>query len=372
VFTLRFLPLGKGIGGHQGELLSCAYSPDGVFVLSGGWDGSLRLWEASSGTPLNALPVSTKPVSACAITPDGKQWLSGTLEGMLAFWDPMTQRRLTQVLAHTRPVSSVRYSPDGKLLATTSWDKNVVVWSNPGKEGEGRTFSGHVDLVAGCAFGPDGRVLLSWSHDQTLRLWDVRHARELALLAGHRDRIVAAAVSVDGSWALSGSRDRILRLWSLGERQTAHTRTLPAEPRACFFLPDGETTATVDADGVVRLFSLRALELLTELETGLAVQCSELSPGGDQLVIGCTDGSARFVDINGLDDAPLLTTATPAGSEKPSVLGRLFGKGTPKPVYSCTCPACHRAFDVRGTLPRQPGNCPSCRRALRIRALARV
>ena len=89
-----------------------------------------------------------------AVTPEGKHWLSGTLDGMLTFWEPVAQRHITQVLAHTRPVSAVRFAPDGKTLATASWDCNVVVWSNPGGEGEGRTFGGHDDLVTGCAVRP--------------------------------------------------------------------------------------------------------------------------------------------------------------------------------------------------------------------------
>jgi WD40 repeat protein len=36
--------------GHQGRVTSVAWSPDGRRLLSGGDDGSLRVWDAESGS----------------------------------------------------------------------------------------------------------------------------------------------------------------------------------------------------------------------------------------------------------------------------------------------------------------------------------
>src|SRR5437016_4366605 len=99
--TLRLLD--AGAGGHQGDLLCCDYTPDGAFILSGGWDGYLRLWEAHSSSEVTAFRANDKPISACAVSPDGKQWQSGGLDGLLATWDPVSQLRQTVFLAHARP-----------------------------------------------------------------------------------------------------------------------------------------------------------------------------------------------------------------------------------------------------------------------------
>src|SRR5262249_46256560 len=155
-----------------------------------------------------------------------------------ALWEPMMHGRVAQILAHTRPISAIRYAPDGRTLATASWDKSVTLWSNFGKDAEGKTLCGHTDIVAGCLFFPDGTKLVSWSHDTTLRIWDVCWAREMACLKGHQERITAAGVSSDGILALSASRDRVLNLWDLSGRNVVRSRTLSAEVRACFFLSD--------------------------------------------------------------------------------------------------------------------------------------
>ena len=165
--TLRLLSAAAGPGSHGGEVFSCAFTPDGKYVLSGGWDGHLRLWEASTGGHLTAVRASDKPVSACAVAPDNTRWLSGSLDGMLTFWDPMTQQCLSVFLAHTRPIAALVFDGDGQTLATASWDRTLALWRT-NRERDGRQLTGHEDIVAGCRFTPDGKTLLSWSHDGSL------------------------------------------------------------------------------------------------------------------------------------------------------------------------------------------------------------
>jgi len=39
--------------GHSDEVMSVAFSPDGSCVVSGSYDGTVRIWDAVSGTPKN-------------------------------------------------------------------------------------------------------------------------------------------------------------------------------------------------------------------------------------------------------------------------------------------------------------------------------
>src|SRR5262245_55823646 len=92
--SVRLLADGPNGGGHSGEVLSCRFTPDGMFVLSVGWDGHRRLWDAENSAQITAFRVSEKPVSACGVSPDGRQWLAGTLDGLLSFWEAVSQQPL--------------------------------------------------------------------------------------------------------------------------------------------------------------------------------------------------------------------------------------------------------------------------------------
>jgi WD40 repeat protein len=365
--TLRLLPATSGTGNHGGEVFACAYTPDGASVLSGGWDGHLRLWEAASGAETVALRVSPKPVSACAVSPDGKQWLSGSLDGLLTFWNADTRQRLSALVPCGRPLSGLSFADDNTLVVA-SWDGNLLLMSL-GRDRSTRTLAGHGDIVAGCRFTPCGRGLLSWSHDHTARLWDLPTGRTTAVLKGHADRVIAGDVSPDGRLAVTGSRDHVLKVWDAQAHAELATLTLPAEVRGCFFLLDGETLLTVEASGRLALFALPELRKLTELNTRLAVQCAALAPSGGQLALGCDDGRVRFTAVEGFEGAALAVTATEKSQRTATGLQKLFGRSRLVRLVAGTCPVCRREFELPGQAPRQPWQCPGCKRSLRVGAV---
>jgi WD40 repeat protein len=366
---LRLMTGGPNAGGHGSEVCSLAFTPDGGFVLSGGWDGQLRLWEVSTGAQVTALCASAKAISACAVAPDGRQWLAGALDGMLSSWDPATHRQLAVVLAHTRPVSALLFTADGRSLVTASWDRSLGVWQRVLAH-DGRLLTGHDDIVAGCRLTPDGGHLFSWSHDGTARVWDLARGAAVVTLRGHTDRVTAGAVAPDGVGAATGARDRVLTLWDLTTERPAQSACLGGEVRACFFLPDGESLVSIDNHGRVVLHALPDLDQRQELATGQAVQCAELAPAGGTIALGCADGRVRLVAVDGLDAAALLVTPTHKRLA-PSRLRRLFGGRHVRHAYACTCPSCRHAFDLPGAALGQAASCPACRRQLRLSRVAR-
>jgi WD40 repeat protein len=368
---LRLMTDGPQSGGHGGQVCTLGFAPDGDFVLSGGWDGHLRLWEVTTGAPVTGLQVSPKAVSACAVAPDARQWLAGGLDGMLSTWDAVKHQRAAVELAHTRPISAILFSADGALKATTSWDRSAIV-SSPAGDRERRVLVGHDDIVAGCRFTPDGGHLFSWSHDRTARVWELASGQPSATLIGHSDRVTAGAVSPDGLWAATGARDKVLMLWDLRAERPERSVCLGGEVRACFFLLDGQSLLTIDGQGRVVLHALPDLEERQELQTGQAVQCAELSPSGQLLALGCDDGRVRLVGVEGLDGAELLVTPTQTTHQTQSRLEKFFGRKRVTHAYACKCPACRHAFELPNGSLGQPASCPSCRRSLRLSRVARV
>src|SRR5262245_49200198 len=116
--SLRLLETAAGQG-HSGEVCAVSCSSDSAFVLSGGWDGHLCLWDACAGNLVSSLQVEHKALSACAFAPNNRTFLAGSMEGVLSAWDATSHQLRLKLLAHTRPISSIRFAPGGELVATT-------------------------------------------------------------------------------------------------------------------------------------------------------------------------------------------------------------------------------------------------------------
>jgi WD40 repeat protein len=353
---------------HDGEVYSCAYTPDSSFVLSGGWDGVLRLWDAATCVPVTRLPASPKPLSCCATSPDGQQWLTGSMEGILGIWDGVSHQILQSFVAHTRPISAISFSRDGQSLATASWDRQITL-RKVGNEREGRNLSAHVDIVAGCRFTIDGKRLISWSYDGTIKIWDRQLLRDVATLTAHKDRVTALSLSPDGRYALSGSRDATVRLWDLNDHVEVATVNLGAEVRACFCLLDGESVVVADAVGRLFLMSSPSFQVQAQIQTPFKVLCGDLAPSGMQLALGGEDGLVHFIALEGFEDASFIIPATPNVRQEAGILDRFLGKTRLTRTWNYTCPACRQQIETT-TLPAGPVACPRCSRLLSVHGQA--
>lgn len=359
---------GGSVGGHEGDVFSCVYSGDGVFVLSAGWDGYLRLWVSAQARLVSSLQAAFKPLSCCAFSPEGTAWLSGSMDGVLTEWHAITHQRRLSFVAHIRPISALQFSPDGRYLATASWDRKLML-RRVGNEREGQALIGHHDIVAGCRWLPDSKWLLSWSHDGTLRLWDAESAKEAACLKGHADRVTAACLSRDGQWVISGGRDGSLKLWDLRRDTAVRSAQLTEEVRGCWCLHDGASVLTVQADGWMVLWSLPDFEVQAELSGGIRPLCGALSPSRAEVVLGSDKGTLHFVAIEGSKDSPVLVTPTLLYKPSTGAITRFLGKRKVERNYQYTCPACGHVREI-ASLPRDAVPCVSCNRLLRVSAEA--
>ena len=114
--------------GHSDYVDTVAWSPNGQFIASGSWDGTVKVWDAHTGAIVTIYKGHTDVVSSLAWSPDGKYIASGSWDGTVRVWDAFTGSLLSIYEGHADAVSAVAWSPNGQYIASGSWDHTVQVW----------------------------------------------------------------------------------------------------------------------------------------------------------------------------------------------------------------------------------------------------
>src|SRR6266849_6016804 len=119
------------LGGHHAAVMSVAWSPDGTRLASGGGSlgkGEVFVWDASTGACLYTLNEPSGSVYALAWNPGGAGLLSGGSDGRLRWWDVHSGQCIRVREAHQGTVQALKVSPDESLLASCGNDGAIMLW----------------------------------------------------------------------------------------------------------------------------------------------------------------------------------------------------------------------------------------------------
>ncbi len=279
--------------------LSVAFSPNGQFLVTGGMDREVRLWQVSDGKNLLTCRGHTNWVWSVAFSPDGQTVASGSDDKTIKLWDLGTSQCLQTLTGHTSQIWSVAFSPDGEILASGSEDRTIKLWDV--RTGECyRTLTGHHNWVRCVTFAPLGAIkqtLASSSDDQTIKIWDLDTGECRRTLKGHTDRIWSIAFSPDGKTLSSGSSDHTAKLWDIatGENLTTlegHTNWV----RAVAFNANGEI-ATGSEDQTIKIWNASTGQCCQTLRGHTSwVRSLAFSPNGQKLASGGGDHTVKLWD----------------------------------------------------------------------------
>lgn len=248
--------------GHSNYTTSVAYSSNGKFLASGGWDNKVLVYQLDSATGTGSVSKTftgyRSAVTKLAFDKEGKWLGSGSKDFGFRVNDVVTGELVFRTEDHKDAITSVRFDGAGKFAYTASLDgtlrmydvaqplnnmkpkfisygkpindfllssgtKQLYVIASSSADIEVvdfartlvRSYKGHTAGVTALDISSNKKLMASGSLDKTVIVWDVATGAIVKKFEGHTWKINSVHFSKDGKYVVSACNDGETRVWDI-------------------------------------------------------------------------------------------------------------------------------------------------------------
>jgi WD40 repeat protein len=257
-----------------------AFAGDSKLAIAGE-DNAIRWCDAATGKETQVLHGHLGWVRSLALSRDGQILVSGSFDGTVKLWQPKLLAERDVLHVSSTPVAAVQFSPDDRWLATGSGDGLVELWEVATGSKVKKLDGSHQGAVLALAWGNDGKYLVSGGADGVLTLWDTdppspTYGKQLTFVRAHDKDLTCLSLAEKDKKLASGSSDGSVKIWTFKERPF-------------------DTAASHPAMAAVGVAAVAGVPEHTVIKTGGGpVLCLALRDDGGLLATGHEDGKVRF------------------------------------------------------------------------------
>lgn len=343
---LRRIRVDHGSGGPGNPAIDCArLTPDGSRAITGGFDGTVRIWDVRRGrsSPLADHHVnrhSGRPsaVSDVLLSENGcSAYSAGNFDQTLRKWNPRTGRCIGELHGHTVGIAALGLDPPDRMVSA-SGDRTVRVWDtatdrcvstwcygrlDPHSISIARGFLAISDLMdppvlicdlesgrLECRLEEGKRpvtllgnrhLAVSGSLDCGLCVWDVDTGELIRRLHDCPDYVSSILGISHQALVVAGTYEGPIRVWDVDSGEPVatlegHNGTVKSVRAA----RDVPLIVSAGDDKTVRVWNLNTMELVAGANLSATPTCCAIDAGGTTIAAGLDTGEVEFYRARGL------------------------------------------------------------------------
>ncbi|KAJ7157959.1 quinon protein alcohol dehydrogenase-like superfamily [Mycena crocata] len=277
--------------GHAGRISQLEFHPGGRKLTSGSSiygahrEELVRVWDL--GAPQQSLDFHAQAVkdAVAAASPTLlRHWSAEDLESA------NLETEIAKIISSAQVAVDVRngrafvgclcsfesraFSHDGTSLLYRP-NRSTVAVLDVAKLTERFRLSGHTDSIVWAETSPNDKVVATSSWDRTVRIWSMESGETIRVLEGAMNQSWSGAFSDDGDLIAAGAGDSTVRIWRVETGELLHTLNGFQRQwvRSLSFSPDGLHLAAGSGAGNLRVFNLESGECEQNWQIDLSDDC---------------------------------------------------------------------------------------------------
>ena len=134
IYALNDWQLLYTVEAHQNSVFTVRYDPEGRYLISGGRDAHLKVWDVAGDYRLKeSIVAHMYAINHVDYSPDGKHFVSCSMDKSIKVWDAKTFKLLKVIdksrhAGHGTSVNKLLWSDYNNLLVSGSDDRSISIW----------------------------------------------------------------------------------------------------------------------------------------------------------------------------------------------------------------------------------------------------
>lgn len=198
---------------HRGGVTALAVSHNHRFMVTGGEEGDVRVWDIKQRDMVAHLKEHDAAVTSICIFDDDAHCITGSKDRNILSWDLRLEKRIASLRQRMGGVNSVSLYLDQVQLVSVGQERRVTFWDL--RDTEPTTAVNLPGEAMTVTLSHSGRFIGCGGKDQVVRVFDFEQNRLLMEGAGHSGSIACVRFSPDDRQLVSVGDDGCIFVWNI-------------------------------------------------------------------------------------------------------------------------------------------------------------
>ena len=302
---------GMEFTGHFEAVSIESFSPDGSKIITGSYDGRIRIWNAGTGVLEKVIQAHKDAIIGLRYNAAGNKIISTSEDSLVKMWDPITGKEKFRLTGHNAPIFLAEDTKEGDRLLTACSNQNAYLWVIDPTTKNWKALRKLIHpkgTVVNASFSPDFKKIITvTTNPSTAHLWDGFTGNYINAFAIPND------VEID-KINFSPDSKKVVFAYKAGATKNngpiiwdANTAQLSAKPnihdissKFALFNPEGTKLVSIDELNNIYIINasnyqfIKTFEGVNFLEDFFSVKFSH---DGTKLLFCASDNNATIYDI---------------------------------------------------------------------------